>query len=283
MTASVVDQVRQAVEEARRKGEEPPGRPTLIKLTGATDHQVKVALATLAKTGDPEPPATASERPPAFKFCPPVRPFGSEGAGQDTPEGAGNEPERGALANAGDRLATAGDALVAAGASADDAGDSRVTHGIRGGKLVAWLGFAFGSIVSIGANVLAARVPPKDAPADWSPRLDSQVGAAVWPVALLLSVEVLSRIPWPDGRLWKFARYGGVGMVALGSAIISYQHIRDVLVSWGYPLLSAAVGPLVIDGLMTASGFALLASAGGRLAKSGTNAGDAGDKAGDTR
>ncbi len=280
MTASVVDQVRQAVEEARRKGEEPPGRPTLIKLTGATDHQVKVALATLAKTGDPEPPATTSERSPAFKYCPPARPFGSDGATQETPEETTGEPEQTALAIAGD---APGASTGGPDDRAGDAGDSRVTHGIRGGKFVAWVGFTFGSIVSIAANVLAARVPPRDAPAGWSPRLDSQVGAGVWPVALLLSVEVLSRIPWPDGRLWKLARYGGVGFVALGSAIISYQHIRDVLVSWGYPVLSASVGPLVIDGLMTASGFALLAIAGGRLAKSVTSAGDAGDKAGDTR
>lgn len=124
--------------------------------------------------------------------------------------------------------------------------------------MVAWAGFVFGSVVSVLANVLAARIAPAHSAVGWAPRLDTQIGAAVWPIALLLSVEVLSRIDWPTTWVSRLVRYVGVGAVALFSAVISYQHIRDVLISWSYPDLSAGVGPLVIDGLMIVSGFAMV-------------------------
>ena len=102
-------------------------------------------------------------------------------------------------------------------------------------------------------------LPLADKPAGWAPGIAPQIGAAVWPIGLLLSVEVLSRVPWPRGWAWSLARYGGAGTVALGSAVISYGHLRDVLLAWGYGPMGAHVGPLVLDGLMVISGFALLA------------------------
>lgn len=128
-----------------------------------------------------------------------------------------------------------------------------------GGLLVAWAGFLFGSITSVAANVLAARIAPAGAGPDWTPSTVAQLGAAVWPLALLLAVEALSRVRWPSGALWRLARYGGAGTVALGSGVISYGHIHAVLSSWRYDGLAAGVGPLVIDGLMVISGFAMLA------------------------
>jgi hypothetical protein len=76
----------------------------------------------------------------------------------------------------------------------------------------------------------------------------------------MLAVEALSRIRWPAGLGWGLARFGGAGTVALGSAVISYGHVRDVLAAWQYNTLAAAVGPLVLDGLMVVCGFALLAN-----------------------
>jgi hypothetical protein len=128
-----------------------------------------------------------------------------------------------------------------------------------GGRLVSWVGFVFGSIMSVAANVLHTWLPAATMPDGWSPGIASQIGAAVWPIGLLLSVEVLSRVQWQSGFWWSLARYGGAGTVALGSAVISYGHLRDVLAAWGYGLLAAHVGPLVLDGLMVISGFALLA------------------------
>ncbi len=122
---------------------------------------------------------------------------------------------------------------------------------------MATLGFVFGSVVSVAANVLAAWIHPGGAGANWSPTLAQQLGAAVWPVALLISVEVISRVRWRHtyGRVFGTL---AVAVVALGSAVISYGHIHAVLVSWGYDGAGAGVGPLVIDGLMTVCGFALL-------------------------
>jgi hypothetical protein len=128
-----------------------------------------------------------------------------------------------------------------------------------GARFVAWLGFVFGSVMSVAANVLHAWLPADERPAGWSPSIAQQVGSAVWPVGLLLSVEVLSRVRWAPGMWWALARYGGAGTVAVGSAIISYGHLHEVLLAWEYGPLGAAVGPLVLDGLMVVSGFALLA------------------------
>jgi hypothetical protein len=142
----------------------------------------------------------------------------------------------------------------------------------RSGRMVAWVAFVFGSVMSVAGNVLHTwLVPPRPEgapadwtpPEDWTPSLASQIGSAVWPSALLLSVEVLSRIQWPDTRLWRVARYGGVGTVGVGSAIISYGHLHGVLTAWNYGDLGAAVGPIVLDGLMVVSGFALLADGHG--------------------
>lgn len=203
----LVTTIRQLYREAEERGEKQPGRPTLVERTGATDHQIRKALAAmeedLAEPIASEPPASPAE---------------------DT--------------SAGQSVASASPA---------------------GGMFVAWAGFVFGSVVSIAANVLAARIPPGDAGTNWSPSLAAQIGAAVWPVALLIAVEVLSRVRWPAGGGWRFARFGGVGLVAAGSAVISYGHIRDVLMTWGYSGIGAGVGPLVVDGLMVVSGFALLA------------------------
>ncbi|MEV0292587.1 DUF2637 domain-containing protein [Nocardia sp. NPDC050710] len=68
----------------------------------------------------------------------------------------------------------------------------------------------------------------------------------------------MSRARWRRGRWWAVARFGGAGAVAAGSAIISYSHLRDVLLTWGYSPIAAGVGPLTLDGLMVVSGFALL-------------------------
>ncbi len=128
----------------------------------------------------------------------------------------------------------------------------------RGGRAVAWIGFVFGSVISTAGNVLYTWIPPETAGPDWRPSITAQLFAAVWPIALLISVEVLSRSRWAPGLQWSLARYGGTGVVALGSAIISYGHLHGVLDAWGYGDLGSAVGPLVLDGLMTVSGFALL-------------------------
>ncbi|WP_330178992.1 helix-turn-helix domain-containing protein [Nocardia sp. NBC_01503] len=134
---------------------------------------------------------------------------------------------------------------------------STITPPVRG-RLVSWTGFVFGSLTSIAANVLHTWLPAAHMPSGWTPGIAPQIGAAVWPIGLLLSVEVLSRAQWRGGRMWGAARYGGAGAVAFGSAVISYSHVRDVLVAWGYGHPAAEFGPLTLDGLMVVCGFALM-------------------------
>jgi hypothetical protein len=61
--------IHQAIEAARQSGEPRPGRPTLVKLTGATDYQVRKILAKLATSEVielPDPsvaPGAAGETP----------------------------------------------------------------------------------------------------------------------------------------------------------------------------------------------------------------------------
>jgi hypothetical protein len=98
----------------------------------------------------------------------------------------------------------------------------RSTVPLPGARFVAWLGFVFGSVMSVAANVLHAWLPAAERPAGWSPGIAPQIGSAVWPIGLLLSVEVLSRVRWAPGFWRALARYGGAGTVAVGSAVISY-------------------------------------------------------------
>jgi hypothetical protein len=46
--ADLTTQIRQAIHTAHRDGRPTPGRPTLVRLTGATDHAVKTTLHQLA-------------------------------------------------------------------------------------------------------------------------------------------------------------------------------------------------------------------------------------------
>ena len=149
----------------------------------------------------------------------------------------------------------------------------------RGAVLAAWTGFLFGTAISVGGNVLATWLPKLSGritdPA-WTPGIWPQVGAAVWPLALLLSVEVLTRTNWRAGLQWAVARLCGIVAVALGGAVISYGHLHEVLTAWHYPYAAAVVGPLVIDGLMLISGFALLSISKNRATANTTTTGTAG-------
>lgn len=116
---------------------------------------------------------------------------------------------------------------------------------------VVWSAFGLCTAVSVTFNGLHTAL-------ETSSPIRLSMGA-VWPVMAVLAVELLTRVPFPKGMGWTLARYGGVGTVAVGAMVISYMHTFHVLVVWGEPLLAAAVGPLVVDGLMALSGAALLA------------------------
>jgi hypothetical protein len=124
----------------------------------------------------------------------------------------------------------------------------------RGASGVAWLAFGIGIIISVSANVghIWFVTKPSDE-ALWS----AMVFAAFWPVALAVAVEVLSRVTWPAAFRWP----GLLGTVLVGGValVVSYRHMNGLLTYFGESILSAALGPVGVDGLLIVGGFALLA------------------------
>jgi hypothetical protein len=119
------------------------------------------------------------------------------------------------------------------------------------GRFVAWLAFVTGIGASVAANMLHA--------AEGGAHAAELIGAAFWPLALLLSIELLTRVTWPTGWLWGTGRFVGVGLVAVVAFVLSYRHMAGLLTSWGEDAVNAHLGPLAVDGLMLVAATALLA------------------------
>jgi hypothetical protein len=99
-----------------------------------------------------------------------------------------------------------------------------------------------------------------------------------------VAVEILARIPWPDGWWWTFLRYCGLVPVALVAAIVSYQHMRGLLIYYGENGWTPTIGPLAVDGLMILATGALIATSPGRRVRTGDRwwvSGPLGDRAED--
>jgi hypothetical protein len=87
------------------------------------------------------------------------------------------------------------------------------------------------------------------------------VSSAFWPLALLISLEVIARVSWPRGRWWAATRYGGLTTVAVIAAVVSYLHMSALLTFYGEDWLTVVIGPLAPDGLLVVCSVALLAIA----------------------
>lgn len=144
------------------------------------------------------------------------------------------------------------------------------TPGGPQGRRSAWLAFGLGVAVSVAANVAHTWYPARPAlrsyaalhrgsAAGWRPEIGAQFAAAFYPLSLLLTVELLTRVRWPAGLAWAAARFGGTGVVAVVAAVVSYRHMAGLLAAYGEDRLTARIGPLAIDGLMVVASFALLA------------------------
>lgn len=228
------------------------GRDIIAALTAANEVPPPLPTAGTLPADAAAPPAADTAAPP----LPPLPPTVTT-----RKRAAPGSRKRG---NGKPRVATAVPRATAAAvptAAAPAAAAPRWWQRIDGGRVVAWSGFVFGSAMSVAANVLYTWLPADKNPDGWHPPYAQQVGAAVWPIALLLSVEVLSRVQWRNVWYWNIARYGGAGLVAAASGIISYVHLNEVLTRWNYGDFPSLAGPVVLDGLMIVSGFALLAMA----------------------
>jgi hypothetical protein len=135
------------------------------------------------------------------------------------------------------------------------------------GRVSAWTALTLGISISVAANVANTwYASPRQLAAwtaaghhgPWHPSAGAMLGAAYFPVSLLLTVEVLARVKWPAGFWWSAMRYCGTGIVALVAAFISYLHMSELLARYAYPAGPAHVGPLSVDGLMLVAAVALM-------------------------
>jgi hypothetical protein len=104
------------------------------------------------------------------------------------------------------------------------------------GRAWARAGFALGVGTSIAANVGHTLAGP-------NPQPGAIAFSAFRPVALLISLEVISRVQWPLGAWWGVARYGGLTTVALIAALVSYRHMSGLLGYYGEDFITTAIGP----------------------------------------
>lgn len=129
----------------------------------------------------------------------------------------------------------------------------------KSGKAIAWLSFLLGIAVSIAGNIGHAASDGMK-PGEWA-------GAAFWPLALMLTIEILTRVRWQAGKRWAAARIAGLVLVALVAAVLSYRHLAGLMTYWGEDWLNAHLGPLAVDGLMLVAATALLS-----ISKEGSHA-----------
>jgi hypothetical protein len=94
----------------------------------------------------------------------------------------------------------------------------------------------------------------------WRPPVGAVIGATFWPTALLVAVEILTRVDWPDLPRWVALRYGGLVPVTGVAAFVSYRHMAALLTAWHEDPMTAMLGPLAVDGLMVMATAALLAT-----------------------
>lgn len=120
----------------------------------------------------------------------------------------------------------------------------------KSGRRIAWLSFVLGIVVSVLGNIGHAASDGMK-PGEWA-------GAAFWPTALMLSIEILTRVRWQLGKVWSVARIAGLVAVATVAAVLSYRHLAGLMTYWGEDRWNAHLGPFAVDGLMLLAATALL-------------------------
>lgn len=120
----------------------------------------------------------------------------------------------------------------------------------KSGRVIAWLSFLLGIGVSIAGNIGHAASDGMK-PGEWA-------GAAFWPLALMLTIEILTRVRWQPERRWTIARFAALILVAAVAAVLSYRHLAGLMTYWGEDWANAHLGPLAVDGLMLIAATALL-------------------------
>jgi hypothetical protein len=117
-----------------------------------------------------------------------------------------------------------------------------------------------GVAASVVANVLHAQDNPI-----------SQAIAAWPPLALLLTVELISRVP-VHRRFLAVARLAATATIAGIAAWVSYWHMAGVAARYGETGTSPYLLPLSVDGLIVVASICLV-ELGGRISAAGTGTG----------
>ncbi len=126
---------------------------------------------------------------------------------------------------------------------------TNLTH-LRRLRWLVRLALALGVAASIAANVLHAR-----------DNLISQAIAAWPPLALLLTVELISRVP-VHRRVLAAVRIAATAVIAAIAAWVSYWHMAGVTARYGETSTSAHLMPLCVDGLIVVASISLVELAG---------------------
>ncbi|WP_430497844.1 DUF2637 domain-containing protein [Micromonospora trifolii] len=135
---------------------------------------------------------------------------------------------------------------IAPADAAERASLVRIRWGVR-------LVLALGVAASIAGNVLHAR-----------DELISQVISAWSPLALLLTIELISRVPVHSRRL-AVGRWAATALIAGIAAWVSYWHMAAVASRYGETNGSQYLLPLSVDGLVVVASICLV-ELGGRIA-----------------
>lgn len=123
-------------------------------------------------------------------------------------------------------------------------------------KRIRWavrLVLALGVAASIAGNVLHAR-----------DEFISQVISAWSPLALLLTIELISRVPVHSRRL-ALSRWAATALIAGIAAWVSYWHMAAVAARYGETNGAQYLLPLSVDGLVVVASICLV-ELGGRIA-----------------
>jgi hypothetical protein len=140
---------------------------------------------------------------------------------------------------------------------------NRIRWGVRGTLLL-------GVATSVAANILHARPNPI-----------SQAIAAWPPLALLLTVELISRIP-VDRLSLSVVRLGAAAFIAGIAAWVSYWHMAGVASRYGEVGAAPYLIPLSVDGLVVVASVCLV-ELSGRLQPADAEPDTAEDKTADTQ
>ncbi len=93
---------------------------------------------------------------------------------------------------------------------------------------------------------------------DPSPSVLSVIRAMVWPIGVWLGVELFVRVPWEAIITHRLVRWVGLLLVAFIAALVSYRHLRGLMIADNEEAIVYNLGPIAIDGLMLMATLALL-------------------------